>query len=477
MRWLFVASVSSALVAQPRHETNRADQCFEAAYVNAVAIEAKPLLDPEREVVPFESGKEAVAIVLDAVCHYTGVALVHELCERGVDVVTVFSEYAAWGLAQHGHRPPDDLVCPPHGREGEWLNRALCVVSESDGGLATAERVGWALQAHFRNEPNPCRRDKFLLHEVLRRAGLPHCQQRLCSTRAEIDEFCASEECVVVKPSRGVGSEGVFVCRTASAARTALDAILEQPRFGANAGITEVLVQSFLDGPEFAVDSVSRHGCHKICAVWKYDKRRVSEFAPRVYFETGLVAADDAVCNAVVDALDAVGFVNGPAHTEVILHGENATATVVEINCRFHNADVRPLVWAAGGIDAIAATAAAFANQHEWETIPDRPPTVEVGAILLHLNCCTLDRAKPLRAFRYDVLRSIRMLPSVLKAHVYPTHSKPGLLIPPTVDIKSDAGYVLLANANRDLCRADADTIRNDLESRLFEFAEGGSSV
>lgn len=476
MRWLFVTSVSSALVAQPRYDRSRTDQCFEAAYVNAEAIEANPLLDPKRKVVPFDSGQEEVAIVLDAVCDYTGVALVNELCERGVNVITVFSEYAAWGLAQHGHRPPDDLVCPPHGRENEWLSKALCVVSESEGGLARAETMGWALQARFSNEPNPCRRDKFLLHEALRSAGLPHCQQRLCGTRAEIDEFCTSEEWVVVKPSRGVGSEGVFVCRTASAARTALDALLAQPRFGANSRVTEVLVQSFLDGPEFAVDSVSRHGCHKICAVWKYDKRRVGEYAPRVYFETCLVEADDAVCNAVLDALNAVGFANGPAHTEVILHGENATATVVEINCRFHNADVRPLVWAAGGIDAITATAAAFADQHEWETIPDRPPNLKVGAILLHLNCCALDRAKPLREFRDDLFRHIQQLPSVLKAHVYPSHSKPGLLIHPTVDIKSDAGYVLLANADRDQCRADADFIRKDIEPRLFEFVEDGSS-
>lgn len=49
-------------------------------------------------------------------------------------------------------------------------------------------------------------------------------------------------------------------------------------------GINEgALVMEFLDGTEYVVDSVSRDGVHRICAIWEYDKRRVNE-ANFVYF-------------------------------------------------------------------------------------------------------------------------------------------------------------------------------------------------
>lgn len=43
------------------------------------------------------------------------------------------------------------------------------------------------------------------------------------------------------------------------------------------------LVMEYLDGTEYVVDSVSRDGSHRICAIWEYDKRRVNG-ANFVYF-------------------------------------------------------------------------------------------------------------------------------------------------------------------------------------------------
>ena len=43
---------------------------------------------------------------------------------------------------------------------------------------------------------------------------------------------------------------------------------------------TEVLLQEYLSGDEYVVDTVSRNGVHKCVAIWKYDKRRFNVRPP-----------------------------------------------------------------------------------------------------------------------------------------------------------------------------------------------------
>lgn len=43
-------------------------------------------------------------------------------------------------------------------------------------------------------------------------------------------------------------------------------------------GVNEgALIQEFLDGTEYVVDTVSRGGVHRVCAIWEYDKRSVNK--------------------------------------------------------------------------------------------------------------------------------------------------------------------------------------------------------
>ena len=129
----------------------------------------------------------------------------------GVATVSVLSEYVALNVgASHGTTVPAQLVAPAFGDERRWFQegRPLLCVSESDAGIATAERIGNALDAVFKNAPNGAqRRNKWLLHETLRAAGQPACRQSLCATEADVAEFFDSEKrsgasSVVLKPAR-----------------------------------------------------------------------------------------------------------------------------------------------------------------------------------------------------------------------------------------------------------------------------------
>ena len=125
-----------------------------------------------------------------------------------------------------------------------------------------------------------------------------------------------------------------------------------------------VLLQEFIPGPEFAIDSVSISGVHKIVAVWSYVKTD-SGYGPFAYLRTSLVCpSDDAtlyskVCSYVSSCLDALHFKNGLTHTERRI-GNDGEPIAVEVNCRQHNANVLTLTRACTGYDAVEVMAEGY---------------------------------------------------------------------------------------------------------------------
>ncbi|KAK7239114.1 hypothetical protein SO694_00027269 [Aureococcus anophagefferens] len=405
------------------------------------------------------------AVVVDPLCDYLGLALARELLDRGVAVATVLSDYVGGGLCDGG-QPPPPLRAPAASREAPWLEAAdapplLACFSESDAGIATAERLGRALDAAFANGDGVDRRHKWLLHEKLRDAGLPHCAQALCDTAEDVVAFQKTHNTIVVKPCRGVGSDGVFKCETAAECREAFDALRATTRYGG--GFNDVvLAQAFLAGVEYAVDSVSRDGEHKVTALWRYDKRPANGGA---FVYRGTWLADAAGAGAVLETLraclDALGHANGPAHSELIV-GDDGAATLVEVNARFHNANVRPLVAACvAGPDAIAAAAAAcLPSADEWDAIA-ADPTLERAGVLAHLVSAV---EGPLAAVDGDALARLRSLPTLVDHELYV--DEPGGAMVKTVDIKTDSGWALLAGPEAAVA-ADYAAIQ-DLQYELF---------
>ena len=76
----------------------------------------------------------------------------------------------------------------------------------------------------------------------------------------------------VVKPVDGAASEGVHICSSPAEVRSAF-AELQGSTNVLGLENTQVLLQEYLKGEEFVVDTVSRSGVHKCVAIWKYDKR------------------------------------------------------------------------------------------------------------------------------------------------------------------------------------------------------------
>jgi len=128
------------------------------------------------------------------------------------------------------------------------------------------------------------RRDKYLMGEKVRDAGLRAAKQVETDTWEELKAFAedifGKEEDggmeniqLVVKPLRSAGTENVAFVSSLEEAKIAFNVILgDQNLFGETND--KVLVQEFLSGKEYVVDCVSKDGMHKCVAIWVYDKVR-----------------------------------------------------------------------------------------------------------------------------------------------------------------------------------------------------------
>ena len=111
------------------------------------------------------------------------------------------------------------------------------------------------------------RRNKYVMGETIRKAGVRAVKQKIASTWEEASAFLKGWNPdpfkVIVKPNQSAGSDDVFLCGSVEEVKRGFDKIN-----GAINGLgvvnEGVLLQEFLEGKEYVVDSVSRDGRHKV---------------------------------------------------------------------------------------------------------------------------------------------------------------------------------------------------------------------
>jgi biotin carboxylase len=146
----------------------------------------------------------------------------------------------------------------------------------------------------------------------------------------------------VVKPHRGVASDGVHLCFSEAQAQRAFDKLLGISTYGGGRN-DKVLVQEFAVGQEYALDTVARDGEIKVVAIWRYHKRAANG-APFCYQAAELLpytAELEGLVDYSVKVLTAAGSKWGPTHTEVVMTRDGPR--IIEVNPRWHAAKFRPI--------------------------------------------------------------------------------------------------------------------------------------
>ncbi|HLK42339.1 MAG TPA: ATP-grasp domain-containing protein [Thermoleophilia bacterium] len=210
-------------------------------------------------------------------------------------------------------------------------------------------------------------RDKHAMRRRLAEAGVPSARSVIAETLD--DALGAAGDIgypVVLKPRNLGGSIGVVRADGPADVRSLFE-VSAAAVFDRISTLPGLLVEEFLDGPEFSVESVVDNGVPRICAVTE----KVLGFAP--YFEeTGHFSRpfdatrDAGIGRLVCQVHEALGINLGATHCE--LRVTPTGPRVIEIGARLAGDRIPELVRRATGIDLIAAAADAAAG---------KPPAVE----------------------------------------------------------------------------------------------------
>jgi len=187
------------------------------------------------------------------------------------------------------------------------------------------------------------RRNKYVMGETVRAAGLRAVKQLKATVWADIENFLTewnpSPYKVIVKPVDSAGSDDVTLCLSLKDVQKAFGNIIGKVN-GLGLVNKAVLVQEYLEGQEYIIDMVSRDGVHKTAAVWAYDRRAVNG-AGFVCFGQRMCMIDDPHIRELIEyqkkVITALGIRNGPTHGEVKwFQGE---PVLVEVGARCQGAD------------------------------------------------------------------------------------------------------------------------------------------
>ncbi|MFB7558661.1 ATP-grasp domain-containing protein [Streptomyces brevispora] len=189
--------------------------------------------------------------------------------------------------------------------------------------------------------------DKPALRALLNERGIGPVRTLTGPAHAELRDFVKAHGAAVLKPTMGSGSLGVRVI-------TSPDEVDGAWAWREEFGLTDFMVEELLVGDELSVESFSAAGAHTVVALTGKETGggvvELGHVVPARIGDADLAAVRDMV----VALLDAVGLVDGPAHTELILTADGPR--VVESHSRRGGDRINDLVRLVHGVDLEEST-------------------------------------------------------------------------------------------------------------------------
>ncbi|SCK09771.1 ATP-grasp domain-containing protein [Streptomyces sp. WMMB 322] len=283
------------------------------------------------------------------------------------------------------------------------------VVAASEFGVTLADELSELLELpHQRHELRAARRDKYLMAGALADAGLSHARTVMVRSEGELRDALDGWDAfpVVIKPLNSAGSDGCHISADADEALSAYRGAAGRLNLmgEVNQG---VLVQEFLDGTQYIVNTVSMEGRHLLTEVYAERIDRVED-APvlrHIISRPALEDAEQDLVDYVLRCLDALGVREGAAHTEVVLTSRGPR--LVEVNSRVMGPCLAPDPYhAAYGYSHQHLTVERFLRPEDFRKRFDLPygPARTVAKVFLRSH-------RPGVVLAMDGLRTMRRLP------------------------------------------------------------------
>lgn len=262
--------------------------------------------------------------------------------------------------------------------EAGLLNRVVGVLTHSEATLGIASEVAQCLGL----PANPAESVRLTMDKGAMRQALEGDETsvafRVAQGARDVEEMLAHYGEVIAKPCDGAGSIGVRVLRDLSDSKG-----IDYP----------ILLEEYLDGPEYSVEVLSAYGSHRILGITEkflFPGSVVESghlFPARL--ETDLALEIAAFTKGF---LDRIGIRIGVTHTEIKLTSQGIR--VIETHTRSGGDHIAKLVALSTGLDPLRASARIAAGHglppkaesSRWATIQYQQPPLGVVSRVLGLD-------------------------------------------------------------------------------------------
>lgn len=283
--------------------------------------------------------------------------------------------------------------------------------------------------------------DKAAMRALLAERGLGTTAHRVCADVKEAGRFLATCPAgMILKPVSGNGGTGIHLVRdtvelaAAWAWTTGSSGAWGWP---AHAAPAVVLAEEFLVGREFSVETLSAEGKHKVLAVTSKHTSGPPHFVEIGHELPAVLGIDEreVITATALRTLEAIGYLWGPAHTEVMLAEDGTRATVIEVNARQGGGQIWELVELATGFDMLSGGVTALA----FGELPPETTALSRGAAIRFLQ------AVPGRVVSVEGVDDALAVAGVIRVSEL---CSVGDVVSPLGDSWNRIGYVITAGAD-----------------------------
>lgn len=217
--------------------------------------------------------------------------------------------------------------------------------------------------------------DKSRTRDILLQNGLPSAQYAIINDEQAAHDFLDKvSQTAILKPLAASASIGVSRIASHDDVAQAITTLAQQGQ-----GFP-VLMESFLDGDEYSVESFSENGEHRILAItkkYKYDNTFIEQ-GHGIPAELEVIQ-ESQIIDYITKVLSALGIENGPAHSEIILTSEGPI--LVESHTRVGGDLIHEIIELATGVDVLTFTARQTLGELVLKEIPEHLPKKSSAAV------------------------------------------------------------------------------------------------
>ncbi len=226
------------------------------------------------------------------------------------------------------------------------------VTSFTEYGLYPAALIAQELNLPANNlAPVVLTRDKIKMRRLLNSNQLSTVNFNVCNTIEDAQSFFNSldKKMMVLKPSAGTGSKGVFF----------INSLLDLEKAWQRSSVTSnspLIAEEYLDGPEYSIEAVSFNGTHHLVAITEKTTTGFPNFIEIAHQVPAKIS--DEITNKIKHLLnkflDIIGQKTGPTHTEIKLVANEPK--IIESHTRTGGDQIWELVEIVTGFDMVSDT-------------------------------------------------------------------------------------------------------------------------